>query len=70
MGDVARALEISPRTAEKHLTKVYGKLDAANQLDAVLSAVERGIIDLTAGRRPADGDDPDEADEADEADAE
>jgi DNA-binding NarL/FixJ family response regulator len=57
VGDVARALDISPKTAEKHLTKVYGKLDAANQLDAVLAAVERGIIDLTAGRyRPAERD--------------
>jgi DNA-binding NarL/FixJ family response regulator len=55
VGDVARALDISPKTAEKHLTKVYGKLDAANQLDAVLAAVERGIIDLTAGRyRPGE----------------
>ena len=67
VGDVARALEISPKTAEKHLTNLYGKLDAANQLDAVLAAVERGIIDLTAGRRvPDDELDPTAAPAADE----
>lgn len=57
VGDVARALGISPKTAEKHLTSIYAKLDAANQLDAVLAAVERGIIDLS-GRAPSR---PDEA---------
>jgi DNA-binding NarL/FixJ family response regulator len=52
VGDVSRTLDISTKTVEKHLTSIYGKLDAANQLDAVLAAVERGIINLaprTAG---------------------
>lgn len=51
VGDVSRALDISTKTVEKHLTSIYGKLDAANQLDAVLAAVERGIINLVP--RPA-----------------
>jgi len=52
VGDVSRVLDISTKTVEKHLTSIYGKLDAANQLDAVLAAVEQGIINLTPGAVP------------------
>jgi DNA-binding NarL/FixJ family response regulator len=46
---VAVALGISRKTVENHLGSVYRKLDATSQLDAVLAAVRRGIIDLTPG---------------------
>jgi DNA-binding NarL/FixJ family response regulator len=46
---VALALGISRKTVENHLGSVYRKLDATSQLDAVLAAVRRGIIDLTPG---------------------
>lgn len=46
---VALTLGISRKTVENHLGSVYRKLDATSQLDAVLAAVRRGIIDLTPG---------------------
>lgn len=37
-GQIARRLEISPRTVEKHLENARGKLGAANRTEAVLLA--------------------------------
>ena len=62
---VALALGISRKTVENHLGSVYRKLDATSQLDAVLAAVRRGIIDLTPGGPlrldPGGGDEADAA---------
>lgn len=42
---LARRLNISPRTAEKHLEHVYRKLDVCDRLMAVQRAYELGILE-------------------------
>jgi DNA-binding CsgD family transcriptional regulator len=41
---LARRLSISPRTAEKHLEHIYGKLDVGDRLMAVHRAYELGLL--------------------------
>ncbi len=42
--ELAKALYVSPRTAQTHLTHIFKKLGARNRLDAVTIAIQRGII--------------------------
>jgi LuxR family transcriptional regulator, quorum-sensing system regulator SolR len=46
--DIARILAISPKTVEFHLSNVMNKLGASNQLAAVVIALQRGLLELSA----------------------
>jgi DNA-binding NarL/FixJ family response regulator len=46
VGQMARRLEISPRTVESHLTNVYRKLGARNRVQAIARASELGLVEL------------------------
>jgi DNA-binding NarL/FixJ family response regulator len=41
---IGRRLQITARTAEKHLERVYSKLDVHDRLTAVLTAQRLGIV--------------------------
>lgn len=43
---VAGRLGISQKTVRNHLTSVYGKLRAANRVEAVINAMRRGLVSL------------------------
>jgi DNA-binding NarL/FixJ family response regulator len=43
---IGEALFISDRTVQAHLTSVFGKLGATSRLDAVLTAIRRGVLAL------------------------
>ncbi len=45
---IGRRLDISPRTAQKHLEHIYRKLGVADRLGAVLAAREGGLVPLAA----------------------
>ena len=42
--EIAKRLSISARTVEAHLTHVYNKLGVASRTQAVVSAIQRGLI--------------------------
>ena len=46
MRQVARRLEISPRTVETHVAKLYRKLDVRTRVQAIGRAASIGLIDL------------------------
>jgi DNA-binding NarL/FixJ family response regulator len=46
MRQIARRLEISPRTVETHATKLYRKLDVRTRVQAVSKAATIGLIEL------------------------
>ncbi|HEY7477823.1 MAG TPA: response regulator transcription factor [Actinomycetota bacterium] len=46
MRQVARRLEISPRTVETHVAKLYRKLDVRTRVQAIARAASIGLIDL------------------------
>ena len=43
---IARRLEISPRTVENHVAKLYRKLEVGSRLQAVARAATLGLIEL------------------------
>lgn len=45
---IGEALFISDRTVQAHLTSVFDKLGVASRLDAVLTAIRRGLLSLDA----------------------
>jgi HD-GYP domain-containing protein (c-di-GMP phosphodiesterase class II) len=49
--EMARRLDISPKTADHHIQSIYGKIGVATRAAAALYAVERGL--LRAGEAPA-----------------
>jgi DNA-binding CsgD family transcriptional regulator len=46
MQQVARRLEISPRTVETHVAKLYRKLGVRTRVQAVARAAQLGLIEL------------------------
>ncbi len=42
--EIADRLEISPRTAETHLTNIYGKLGVRGRTEAMLWAIREGLL--------------------------
>jgi HD-GYP domain-containing protein (c-di-GMP phosphodiesterase class II) len=42
--DVARELEISPKTADNHIQNIYSKIGVATRAAAALYALERGLV--------------------------
>jgi DNA-binding NarL/FixJ family response regulator len=44
LSQLARRLHVSPSTAKTHTTRIYNKLGAANRAQAVMEAVNRGIL--------------------------
>lgn len=44
LSQLARRLHVSASTAKTHTTRIYGKLGAANRAQAVMEAVNRGIL--------------------------
>jgi DNA-binding NarL/FixJ family response regulator len=42
--EIADRLEISPRTAETHLTNIYGKLGVRGRTEAMLWAIREGLV--------------------------
>jgi DNA-binding NarL/FixJ family response regulator len=44
LSQLARRLHVSTSTAKTHTTRIYGKLGAANRAQAVMEAVNRGIL--------------------------
>jgi DNA-binding NarL/FixJ family response regulator len=46
MRQIGRRLEISPRTVETHVAKLYRKLGARARLDAVAKAARLGLLEL------------------------
>lgn len=45
---IARRLGISPRTVEGHLSHIFGKLGISSRTEAVLYAVQHGLVDAEA----------------------
>ncbi len=43
---IGEALFISDRTVQAHLTNIYAKLGVTTRLDAVLTAIRRGLLTL------------------------
>lgn len=43
---IARQLNISPRTVEGHLSHIFGKLGVSSRTEAVLYAINRGLVDV------------------------
>jgi DNA-binding CsgD family transcriptional regulator len=41
---VARALGISPKTADHHIQHIYAKIGASNRSVATLFAMQRGLV--------------------------
>lgn len=48
-GQIAGALTLARGTVSNHVSDVIHKLGAANRLEAVVVAVQRGIIELPPG---------------------
>ncbi len=44
---IGERLSISERTTKYHMAAILAKLEAANRTEAVMRAVERGLITLT-----------------------
>ena len=44
--EIARDLDISPRTVQVHLANIFSKLDVGSRTEAVLYGIKRGWIDL------------------------
>jgi DNA-binding NarL/FixJ family response regulator len=51
--DIARALDISVRTVETHLSRVFGKLKVGSRTEAVLHGLRQGWFDIDAVEPPA-----------------
>ncbi|WP_293912025.1 response regulator transcription factor [Deinococcus sp.] len=45
--EIARDLDISPRTVQVHLANIFSKLDVGSRTEAVLYGIKRGWIDLS-----------------------
>jgi len=45
IGEIARALDISPKTARNHLSNVFAKLGLENRVQASLFAASAGLLD-------------------------
>ena len=45
--EIAEELSLSPHTVERHLENIYGKMDAKGRADAVIRAVESGVLTPT-----------------------
>ena len=52
VGPIARRLFISESTAKTHISKIYEKLGAANRAQAIMRALQAGLIG-TETREPA-----------------
>ena len=44
--EIARALDISPRTAKLHVCNVLDKMDVLDRTQAVTAAIQRGLVQL------------------------
>lgn len=44
--EIARELNITVKTVEYHIANILGKLGAANRTEAVVTALEQGLLDL------------------------
>jgi DNA-binding NarL/FixJ family response regulator len=51
---IAESLYISPRTAHTHVKHIIAKLGASNRTDAVVKAIQRGIIEPVLVEQPND----------------
>ena len=45
--EIARELDITVKTVEWHISNILGKLGAANRTQAVVVALEQGLLDPT-----------------------
>jgi len=45
---VARALDITPKTAGTHIERIYTKINASTRATATLYAVQHGLLDPSA----------------------
>lgn len=44
--EIAQELQITVKTVEYHMTNILGKLGAVNRTEAVVKALEQGLLDL------------------------
>jgi DNA-binding NarL/FixJ family response regulator len=45
--EIARELDVTEKTVEWHISNILGKLGAANRTQAVVVALEQGLLDPT-----------------------
>jgi len=50
--EIAERLVITRRTAQNHVSSIYGKLGLASRAEAVLYAIRHGIVDVSEGKEP------------------
>lgn len=43
--EIATELQISMKTVEYHITNILGKVEAANRTEAVVKALEQGLLE-------------------------
>ena len=50
--EIAEKLVITRRTAQNHVSAIYGKLGLASRAEAILYAIRHGLVDVSEEKRP------------------
>jgi len=49
---IAERLIITRRTAQNHVSSIYGKLELTSRAEAVLYAIRHGLVDISEVKEP------------------
>lgn len=52
---IARALVVTKRTVQNHISNIYGKLGVSSRTEAMLYAIRHGLTQISPGENPPDG---------------